>query len=138
MKSKRELIKNLINNAKLNLEDAELFLNRRIERAPYFIYYAFFYLMNALLLTKESEIKKFPKTHGGLKKIFSFYFPEFRNYIPFIEDVYSFRHQSDYELIEISEEEKEEVIELYNKALEFYDEVVKYLREKGFLDKNFE
>jgi hypothetical protein len=32
MKSKRELIKNLINNAKLNLEDAELFLNRRIEK----------------------------------------------------------------------------------------------------------
>jgi uncharacterized protein (UPF0332 family) len=133
-----ERIKLLIKYASKKLKLADKIIGEEINEAPYFIYYAFFYLMHALLLAKESEIEKLPSSHGGLVKVFGFYFPEFRSYIPFVYKCYELRHRTTYKLIEISEEEKEEVIELYNKALEFYDKVVKYLREKGFLDKNFE
>ena len=100
-------VEKYLNKAKEKLKNAEEFINReKYNDIPYFIYYSFFYLMHALLLTKENEIKNYPSSHGGLKKLFSYLFPEFRDFISAIERTYHYRHSCDYKLVDLSKEEK--------------------------------
>ena len=134
--NKKELAENYLKRAKENLNLAKDLLNKdKLVFEGYLLYYTCFYLMHALLLTKFEEIKNYPTSHGGTKHLFIKFFKEFKEFNKLIERTYQLRHDSDYKLV--VNFEKEEVIELYNKALEFYDKVVKYLREKGFLDEKF-
>ena len=122
MKEKKELIHHRRTRAKETLEDAKLLLsNGRLFSSVNRLYYALFYEVSALLLTKELSSSK----HSGAKALFHEHFVKpgkvSKDMGKFYSRMFEFRQESDYE--DFAEFEEDEVKEWLEKANNFIDEV---------------
>ena len=116
--STKTLIKYRLERAGESLADARiLFRNGSLFSTVNRIYYAMFYSVNAILLTKNLSSSK----HGGVKALFS---REFVNkglvdkvYGRFYSEIFEKRQKCDYK--DLVEFEKEDVEEWFKKAEEF-------------------
>lgn len=118
----KTIIKYRLNRAKESLKDASNLLNdRSFHSSVNRIYYAMFYSVNALLLTRNLSSSK----HSGVKSLF---FKEFvavgeidKRYGKFYSEIFEKRQTGDYEdLIEFN---KEDVEIWLKKAEEFVNQI---------------
>jgi len=119
-------IKKLVKKAERNIEIAKSLRNNKyFDVAISRIYYSFFYIAKALLLSKDIEFFK----HSA---VISFFNKEFvktgifdYKYFEIINELFELRQESDYGLDE--EFKKEDVDEYIEKAKEFLEEAKKFL-----------
>lgn len=94
-------------------------------------YYAIFYAASALLYSKGKSYGK----HSAVIAAFRQYFIKTREFDKKWSDVYEYimasRHTGDYELYDPLE--KEQVVDVVEKAQSFVEEVEKWLLERGLL-----
>ena len=114
----KTLIKYRLGRAGESLADARtLFNNGSLYSTVNRIYYAMFYSVNAILLTKNLSSSK----HGGVKALFSREFVNRglvdRDYGRFYSEIFEMRQKCDYR--DLVEFEKEDVEEWLKKAEEF-------------------
>lgn len=127
MNYKNELISHRRLKAKETLEDAKILLDSgRISSAVNRIYYAVFYEVSALLLSKELSSPK----HSGVRALFNLHFVKTRIVKPesgrYYAKMFDFRQKSDYG--DYSSFDKNKVIEWYKQAEIFIEELEKLLQ----------
>lgn len=130
--NKKENIKAELEGAAKTLQEADLlFHNGFYKGAVSRLYYSLLYSIRALLLTKGLE----PKSHEGALRLFSLHFVKEGPFATKASHVFSkmmkYREEADYNPAYIFT--KEGFVELHKEAVELSDEIMVYLKEKGYL-----
>jgi uncharacterized protein (UPF0332 family) len=130
--NKKENIKaELEGAAKTILEADLLFKNIFFKGAVSRLYYSLLYSIRALLLIKGLE----PKSHEGALRLFSLHFVKEGRFEAKASHVFSkmmkYREEADYNPAYIFS--KEDFVELRKEVGELSDEIMAYLKEKGYL-----
>jgi uncharacterized protein (UPF0332 family) len=130
--NKKENIKaELEGAAKTILEADLLFKNSFFKGAVSRLYYSLLYSIRALLLIKGLE----PKSHEGALRLFSLHFVKEGRFEAKASHVFSkmmkYREEADYNPAYIFS--KEDFVELRKEVGELSDEIMAYLKEKGYL-----
>jgi len=125
---KENVIKYRRGRAKETLQEAQIMLeNKKLIAAVNRIYYAVFYEVLALLLTKGFSSSK----HSGVRSLFNKEFIKTgviaEEYGDFYNRVFGFRQRADYE--DFVEFEHEKVKSWFDSAKEFIDSVEKVINE---------
>lgn len=133
MNAKKELIKYRREKAKETLQDAKILFNAsRSYSAVNRIYYAMFYEVVALLLTKDLSSTK----HSGVRALFNEHFVKTEKVDTelgrFYSRMFDFRQKSDYGDFVVFEEEK--VKEWLSKAEQFIERLERII-EKDLEDE---
>jgi len=126
-------INNLLENALNEIDTAQLLLqNNKINAAVSRAYYAVFYAVQGILLTKGVTLK----THQGLQIMFSNHFIKTsvlpKEYAKYLNECLDKRIIGDYELGHgLNNDDASQSIEL---AKEIIDGITKYLKDNRFID----
>lgn len=133
--SREEYLKLRMERAGELLQQAALMLdNNWLDGAVNRIYYSIFYATSALLYTK----KLYPKTHLGVKSLFSNEFIRTglidQRYSKYYSAVFARRFEADYEEAPILDEA--EIKEMYNEAIKYVELVKEKLKEFNYGDRN--
>ena len=130
--NKKENIKAELEGAAKTLLEADLlFKNSFFKGAVSRLYYSLLYSIRALLLIKGLE----PKSHEGALRLFSVHFVKEGRFEAKTSHVFSkmmkYREEADYNPAYIFS--KEDFVELRKEVGELSDEIMAYLKEKGYL-----
>jgi len=130
--NKKENIKAELEGAAKTLLEADLlFKNSFSKGAVSRLYYSLLYSIRALLLIKGLE----PKSHEGALRLFSLHFVKEGRFEAKTSHVFSkmmkYREEADYNPAYIFSEE--DFVELRKEVGELSDEIMAYLKEKGYL-----
>ena len=130
--NKKENIKAELEGAAKTLLEADLlFKNSFFKGAVSRLYYSLLYSIRALLLIKGLE----PKSHEGALRLFSLHFVKEGRFEAKTSHVFSkmmkYREEADYNPAYIFSEE--DFVELRKEVGELSDEIMAYLKEKGYL-----
>ena len=125
---KEDIIKYRRERAKETLEEAEIMLdNNKLIAAVNRIYYAIFYEVIALLLTKELSFSK----HSGVRSLFNKKFIKpgiiSEEYGDFYNRMYGFRQRGDYEYF--VEFDYEKVKSWFDNTKDFIDSIEQVIRK---------
>jgi uncharacterized protein (UPF0332 family) len=130
--NKKENIKAELEGAAKTLLEADLlFKNSFFKGAVSRLYYSLLYSIRALLLINGLE----PKSHEGALRLFSLHFVKEGRFEAKTSHVFSkmmkYREEADYNPAYIFS--KEDFVELRKEVGELSDEIMAYLKEKGYL-----
>ena len=130
--NKKENIKAELEGAAKTLLEADLlFKNSFFKGAVSRLYHSLLYSIRALLLIKGLE----PKSHEGALRLFSLHFVKEGRFEAKTSHVFSkmmkYREEADYNPAYIFS--KEDFVELRKEVGELSDEIMAYLKEKGYL-----
>ena len=130
--NKKENIKAELEGAAKTLLEADLlFKNSFFKGAVSRLYYSLLYSIRALFLIKGLE----PKSHEGALRLFSLHFVKEGRFEAKTSHVFSkmmkYREEADYNPAYIFS--KEDFVELRKEVGELSDEIMAYLKEKGYL-----
>lgn len=133
--SREEYLKLRMEKADELLKQAALLLeNKWLDGAVNRIYYSIFYATSALLYTK----KLYPKTHLGVKSLFSNEFIRTglidAKYSKYYSTVFARRFEADYQEAPILDEA--EIKEMYNEAIKYLDLIKEKIKEHNHGDRN--
>ncbi|MBX9782531.1 MAG: HEPN domain-containing protein [Chitinophagaceae bacterium] len=125
------LIQYRIKRAVNSLAAARSLLNNgHYDAAVNRLYYACFYAVNAVLLTKDIKVK----SHAGVKQVFGEFFIKpgiiHKNEGRFYSILFNYRQDSDY--LDFAEVSKEFTEELTNEADTFVQVLINYLLQNNF------
>ena len=130
--NKKENIKAELEGAAKTLLEADLlFKNSFFKGAVSRLYYSLLYSIRALLLIKGLE----PKSHEGALRLFSLHFVKEGRFEAKTSHVFSkmmkYREEADYNPAYVFT--KEDFVELHKEVGALSDEIMAYLKEKGYL-----
>ena len=130
--NKKENIKTELEGAAKTLLEADLlFKNSFFKGAVSRLYYFLLYSIRALLLTKGLE----PKSHEGALRLFSLHFVRENIFKTKASHVFSkmmkYREEADYNPAYVFT--KEDFVELHKEVGALSDDIIAYLKEKGYL-----
>jgi len=130
--NKKENIKAELEGAAKTLLEADLlFKNSFFKGAVSRLYYSLLYSIRALLLIKGLE----PKSHEGALRLFSLHFVKEGRFEAKTSHVFSkmmkYREEADYNPAYVFT--KEDFVELHKEVGALSDDIIAYLKEKGYL-----